>query len=180
MIRAFLNKLFQLEEINGNGLCETYLYRWVLFGTRWFKVYLHHFVGDDWAIDPHDHPKNFISIGLFGSYREFVYKDGQIAGVRLWKAPWFRRFPAAHEHIGSVAHLRPGVRRRAEDDRPESLPLFRLFVGFVALAFICWLFRRCRNLKKRYAGHEIHQPLQWNRGGNGGLEAAGLGACRFQ
>lgn len=89
-----LNWLFgKAEEINGNERCPTYLYRWFILRTRWLKVYVHHFVGDDWSLDLHDHPKRFISIGLWGWYIETTptYE-------RQWHAPWIRSFPAEHIH----------------------------------------------------------------------------------
>lgn len=69
-LRRWIDRRFKLEEINGRNACPTYLYRWELLRTRWFQVYLHHFVGDDWSRDLHDHPKRFISIGLKGGYTE--------------------------------------------------------------------------------------------------------------
>lgn len=81
------------EEINGDGMCPTYLYRWTVLKTNWWKVYLHHFVGDDWSRDLHDHPKRFVSIGLRGSYVEQTP-----AGFKTWRAPWLRTFPATHIH----------------------------------------------------------------------------------
>lgn len=89
----FLNKLFKLEEINGGNLCPTYLYRWLLLTTRWFNVYLHKFVADDWSRDLHDHPRRFISIGLCGSYIEDTPN-----GSRKYSAPWIRTFPPEHIH----------------------------------------------------------------------------------
>ena len=57
-IETLLNRAFgRPEEINGANRCPTYLYRWHLLKTRWFKAYLHHFVGDDWSVDFDDHPK---------------------------------------------------------------------------------------------------------------------------
>jgi len=89
-----LNKLFgKPEEINGHERHETYLYRWILCRTKWFKVYLHHFVGDDWSEDLHDHPKRFVSIGIKGSYIEQTPE-----GKTSYKAPWIRSFPANHIH----------------------------------------------------------------------------------
>lgn len=85
--------MFALEEINGGGRCATYLFRWTLLACRWFAVYLHHFVGDDWSLDMHDHPKRFVSIGLSGRYIEETP-----AGERLYRAPWIRTFPAEHIH----------------------------------------------------------------------------------
>lgn len=84
------------EEINGNHRCPTYLYRWELLnlfqGT--LRVYLHKFVGDDWSVDLHDHPKRFWSIGLAGRYTE-RRSDGS---TREYRAPWVRSFPAEHQH----------------------------------------------------------------------------------
>ena len=87
------------EEINGGGVCPTYMVRWCLLGTPWCKVYVHRFVGDDWARDPHDHPKRFFSIGLWGSYIEERYSvtGEKVADVR-WRAPWVRSFAASHIH----------------------------------------------------------------------------------
>jgi hypothetical protein len=58
-----------------------------------FGVYLHHFVADDWSRDLHDHPKRFISIGLWGWY----FEDTP-AGTKRYHAPWLRTFPAEHIH----------------------------------------------------------------------------------
>lgn len=126
-MRAFLNRLFRLEEISGDGLCPTYLYRWTLLATPWLKVYLHHFVGDDWARDLHDHPKRFISIGLWGEYIEetpggrwevVTDADGVMVRVR-WSNPdvegrylWVRHYP--NEPWGQVACEREAQRFNEE------------------------------------------------------------------
>lgn len=90
-----LDRIFGIaEEINGGHRCPTYLYRWTIF--KWsgkFSVYLHHFVGDDWSLDLHDHPKRFISIGLWGWYLEETP-----LGTKKYRAPWIRSFPATHIH----------------------------------------------------------------------------------
>lgn len=94
-------RLFPVEEINGGGRCPTYLYRRILLTTRWFNIYLHHFVGDDWSLDLHDHPKRFISIGLWGGYYEESAISAEKHNHRIFKeyrAPWFRTFPASHIH----------------------------------------------------------------------------------
>jgi len=106
------NRLWRWENICGpDG--KPYLRRFVLArlpGNR--RVYLHHFVGDDWARHPHDHPKAFWSIGLWGGYTEHQYIDLAVvnilkqAGVLRWRAPWVRWFPA--EHIHRIM-LTPGV-----------------------------------------------------------------------
>lgn len=89
-----LNRLLGApEEINGRHRCPTYLWRWTIGSTRWGKVYLHKFTGADWSYDLHDHPKRFISIGLWGSYLEETP-----TGRRRYRAPWARTFPAHHRH----------------------------------------------------------------------------------
>lgn len=89
-----LSKLFgEPEEINGADRCPTYLYRWVVLRGATWALYLHKFTGNDWSRDLHDHPKRFISIGLYGSYLEETP-----AGFKRWRAPWIRSFPATHQH----------------------------------------------------------------------------------
>src|SRR5437762_13954767 len=82
----FIDRLFQMEEMNGG-------YRWTLARIGWFGVYLHHFVCDDWLGDMHDHPYRIVSIGLSGKYREETP-----GGTRIHQAPWVRSFPASHIH----------------------------------------------------------------------------------
>ena len=100
MIRKLVNHVLRREEINGGERCPTYLFRWTLASTPWGKLYLHHFVGDDWSLDLHDHPKRFVSIGLAGSYveesRGYEFDDKRT--FRAYRAPWIRTFPAHHRH----------------------------------------------------------------------------------
>lgn len=127
MVTQALNRLFPLEEINGGGRCPTYLFRWTLFQPRrprWLwrglGIYLHQFVGDDWSLDLHDHPKRFISIGLKGRYVEQhridqwvedSYHGGPIhvrrERKRIYVAPWIRTFPATHVHRLSLIDGEP-------------------------------------------------------------------------
>ena len=94
-MKKLLDRVFGVaEEINGGERCPTYLYRWT--AVEWkkhFSVYLHHFVGDDWTRDLHDHPKRFISVGLWGWYIEETP-----TGKTIYRAPWLRTFPATHIH----------------------------------------------------------------------------------
>jgi hypothetical protein len=102
-VKRLLDRIFGVaEEINGGERCPTYLYRWKLFGTKkGVAVYLHRFVGDDWSRDLHDHPKRFISIGLWGSYVEHTPCSLPLwwhTHPRTFRAPWIRTFPATHVH----------------------------------------------------------------------------------
>jgi len=88
-----LDRLFDLEKMDGDGLCDVYMLRWCLLRLKNFQIYVHHFVGDDWTRDLHDHPKRFVSIGLWGAYVEETPQ-----GERVYRAPWIRTFPATHIH----------------------------------------------------------------------------------
>lgn len=93
------------EEINGANRCPTYLYRWTLLKYNKRGIYLHHFVGDDWSLDLHDHPKRFISIGLWGEYIETTPCPDNFPNCdhyHIWRAPWYRSFSAEHQHRLSV------------------------------------------------------------------------------
>ena len=112
-----IDRWFKREEMDGDGRCATYLVRWTLL-KLWggIGLYLHHFVGDDWSLDLHDHPKRFISVGLKGSYREATPTPATscdaaalLTGVtwRTYRAPWVRTFPAEHIHRIELIDGRP-------------------------------------------------------------------------
>lgn len=98
----FLNRHFEVEYMDGDGLCPLYLVRWELWRGKDRAIYLHRFVGDDWTLDLHDHPKRFISIGLLGQYIEETE-----SGERVYRAPWIRSFPAEHKHRLKLIDKRP-------------------------------------------------------------------------
>lgn len=101
-----LTRLFRYEDLTVDGTGQ-YIHRWQLWaGANGRRVYLHKIVGSDWAREPHDHPKDFISIGLWGSYFEEVYEVkgtgvypscgtvlAFMAGKsKTFRAPWVRKF----------------------------------------------------------------------------------------
>lgn len=88
MIQKLLSYFFTLEILG-----ETYLHRWILAENEKRCWYLHHYVGSDWARDMHDHPKTFLSIGLWGDYIERTPDC-----ARFYSAPWVRRFVPEHTH----------------------------------------------------------------------------------
>lgn len=104
-LRRLCERLFFYETMSGNGRCPVYLERWTLAEAFGCGLYLHHFLGDDWASDPHDHPRRFVSLGLKGWYWEDVYQRPDpcvhrtvLASTKKYTAPWLRSFPAAHLH----------------------------------------------------------------------------------
>jgi hypothetical protein len=107
-MNKWLTRLLGYEEINGGRPDDTYLKRWRFLRLGSISIYLHHFIGDDWARDMHDHPKRFISIGLWGEYveetpyepttlYELIERSPRIS-ARPYHAPWIRSFPATHRH----------------------------------------------------------------------------------
>jgi hypothetical protein len=88
------------------GTDHLHFIRWIIFHSKNFAIYLHKFVGDDTARALHDHPKRFISIGLWGHYDEEVPEKGWVpeGGApfsterNLFLAPWIRSFRPTHIH----------------------------------------------------------------------------------
>lgn len=105
-MQALIDRWFKIELIRSGENCPVYLFRWWLMTLLGgWKVYLHHFVGDDSARDLHDHPRAFISIGLWGGYTEetpYVDSRGSESTVLVnrknYVAPWIRYFPPEHKH----------------------------------------------------------------------------------
>ena len=99
----FLNATYPREDLSP-AEDENYILRWVIDKNpiTGEAVYVHKIIGSDWAREPHDHPKPFVSIGLQGSYIEevFTLNDGHLQECtpRVWTAPWYRCFPANHIH----------------------------------------------------------------------------------
>ena len=93
--RATLDRLFTYEPIGRHGV--TYLDRWVLARAGDRRLYLHRFRRDD-PEEPHNHPRTFVTLLLWGSYREEVLApDGSMTEFRF-RAPQLRRFPPDHAH----------------------------------------------------------------------------------
>ena len=96
------DRWFQFEDLTWPPGSAPYLHRWTLAVLgRGRRCYLHRYLGSDWARDLHDHPKVFWSIGLWGGYVEETP-----FGIRQWRAPWIRRFPAEHRHRLRVSRSR--------------------------------------------------------------------------
>lgn len=99
--------MFTKEEVKrSNG--SVYLHRWTLFrgknkfwklfGLYDVRIYVHKFTASD-ACDLHCHPNDFISIGLWGGYRE-VYWNSKTKKEesKYCIAPFFRFLRASHTH----------------------------------------------------------------------------------
>lgn len=78
---------------------ELHFRRFLLFGTPWFSVYIHHIYKKDEDKHLHDHPWNYFSMVLKGSYNESSQD-----GVRLMK-PGNLVFASA-ERLHKIAFLR--------------------------------------------------------------------------
>ena len=129
-IHTWLNRWFgNAEEINGGGICPTYLYRWVLCKLpRGYKAYLHHFVGDDWSLDYHDHPKRFISIGLWGSYVERTpLTDAEEAACKAELDASLKRLEARAKESGMDAEVTFTGEVEMWDEQTYQAPWIRSF-----------------------------------------------------
>lgn len=64
-----IKRLFLVKKIVSKvGI--THFRRWRLFWSPWGSIYLHNITNSDLDIDPHDHPWDFTSLIIKGSYRE--------------------------------------------------------------------------------------------------------------
>jgi hypothetical protein len=96
MIEKILDKFFTREQVARPGL---YLDRWVIKRYEDGRaLYLHHFLGSDYPEVHHDHPKDFVSIGLWGSYVDCYMDSKEWKKSEEYNAPFFRKFPAEHRH----------------------------------------------------------------------------------
>lgn len=84
-------QFFKVSDIVIHG--EIYMRRWRV-RTKWFGLHLHHIRLPDYGRDFHDHPFDFMSIAVKGSYEELL-PDGALVHHR-WGVPYFRRAEAAH------------------------------------------------------------------------------------
>jgi hypothetical protein len=81
--------LFLIKEIRSKS-GEVHFRRWRLLSTPWFNIYIHNILKSDADTDAHDHPWNFTSIILKGSYQEYnelgelspIYKCGSIHSLK--------------------------------------------------------------------------------------------------
>ena len=99
-VQTVVDWVFRFENINGGVEDASHLHRWCLFALpRGIRLYLHHFVDSDFARDPHDHPKGFLSIGLRGGYLEETPREEMgVKQYSIYIAPWLRYFPPQHIH----------------------------------------------------------------------------------
>ena len=107
MLIRILNRLFHHELFDGDGRCE-YMDRWDIAKLAGFAVYLQRFLASDWSRDPHDHPRPFVSIGLWGRYTEHIYhrpptwvpdeERPWIVQEVEYRAPWVRWIRPTHTH----------------------------------------------------------------------------------
>lgn len=96
LIRAIRFLFLVKEIISKEGSVHFRRYR--LLSTPWFNLYIHHILKSDMEIDPHDHPWNFHSLILKGSYTEMA-----------WFPPAFERLFMKSFYPGDI------IKHKAED-----------------------------------------------------------------
>ncbi len=88
------------HEIIARRATGDYLLRWYLLPPLSFlRVYLHKFVDDDEVEALHDHPRDSLSVILWGSYDEIVrcpHRDVETRWRWRWLSVIFRRATHAH------------------------------------------------------------------------------------
>ena len=92
-IDLWLSRWWKPSIFDGDGRC-VYLRRFQVAKYKEWRLYLHHWLHDDWSLHLHNHSRGMLSIGLWGSYTEEL-PHHQTA---RWRAPWIRYFPSTHQH----------------------------------------------------------------------------------
>ena len=71
------------------------------------RLYIHRFTGNDCA-DLHDHPNDFLSLGVWGQYSEEEWcPKFKRSFTKIYKAPFFRYLKASHTHRISLINEKP-------------------------------------------------------------------------
>lgn len=93
-----------------NGL--KYLTRLRIVQTPWFGVYLHDLYEPDSDSDPHDHPWDFTSFIVKGSYLEVVYPAPHVTLEINYKRHWhqFSHHRMLREQAHRILKVEPGTK----------------------------------------------------------------------
>lgn len=69
LMKHFASFLFDLgePELIGNPDCPL-MYRWTLLDLGWCKLSVHYFLPNTIDVDPHDHPRSFVTFIVAGEY----------------------------------------------------------------------------------------------------------------
>lgn len=79
MIRKLIDKLFLSKEVIIGGVPQ--FRRYTLLKTPWFGIHIHKIYKSDIDDHPHNHPWNFLSVILYGSYQE-MDKNNMLGSMR--------------------------------------------------------------------------------------------------
>lgn len=100
--RSFPDGTFMRATVIRRSDDEDYLRRFIFLKTRRFSIYLHKILADD-DICLHDHPWSFISVMLWGKYREmrrtcwlFDYEEKESEEERSAPSVAYRPYPSPH------------------------------------------------------------------------------------
>jgi hypothetical protein len=95
MIKSLIRWLFLIKEVaDENGVIWFRRYR--LLSTPWFGVYIHRIYANDPDPHPHNHPWDFFSMVLGGSYQE-TNKDGLLMPLRRFGSMFMTRIHEYHK-----------------------------------------------------------------------------------
>lgn len=85
-------------DVDPVGKGDIYLTRLHLFQTPWFSMMLHWLRLPDPQPDLHDHPNDFLSLLVWGSYREEVPTSDQPENLEVRKVRFFNIVRAEDRH----------------------------------------------------------------------------------
>lgn len=118
--------------VNGEIKGSLYLRRYMLFYSRFFCIYIHRFLKSDDETH-HDHPWNFLTYIVEGSYTEELLKSSVYDKFKVWPV----RFKKSQNHreAGSIAYKRATdihrviVDKERTEEEIDEAPLTVCFIG---------------------------------------------------
>lgn len=115
MVKFVVHKLMQWCERTGRvmkitgsaGPDDVYLIRYYVVRSRYFNIFIHQFLRSD-RDDLHDHPWNFVTYLVSGSYTEnrFNPKTGKVEATRRINAPYDDYMQKVHLKQNTLVYRR--------------------------------------------------------------------------
>ncbi len=109
MLKAWWRRFRYVVELDG----EPYLVRYRLIRTPWGGLYLHHILRSDKARHLHDHPFDFWTLIIWGSYEEFrpaLREEGStevMRGSDPYRRSWLSLIRRRAEDLHRIELTRP-------------------------------------------------------------------------
>ena len=87
----------QLQNPDGSMYFRQWTWMYLLSWPGTYGIHVHNFPSPDQTVEPHGHPRPFVSIILSGGYTEEVYSDAPVF-YRTWRRGSIHKMPVSETH----------------------------------------------------------------------------------